>query len=362
MEYHRQIIPHNAMKRNHPEVVCMYEVPNETQFAFDRMSDEELSTYDIFCFLRQVNSDKGGPIERCHALGCKVVFDIDDYWNLPPDHAMKRQGQDFNYPEKVVGWMKQSDLVTTTTQYFKEVIHHCGVKKVAVLPNCVDGEAPQFKDITPTESSLVRFGWIGGVHHLPDLELIEPTFKSFGKNRASAKGMQFVLGGFTPNKYYIQIEKIMTSNYRLFGFDKNYIDYLKEFTPTAEHISLHKPYRRIWGTGVEQYATLYNEIDVALIPLRGNKFSACKSELKLIEAGWFKKPVICSDTLPYNNVIEHGKNGFLIRGEFWGATMKKLMDKNLREDIGEALHETIKKRYDVNEWAKKRYEIYSGLI
>lgn len=381
LEYYRQILPHKAMVRNVPEVTAQFEKPQDKLFSIDTLTDDELKQYDIVCFLRLVQSTKEeDPIDRCHRLGCKVVFDIDDYWILPPDHNMKWQsknvfrtptgelihyrseGKSYTYEQAVPLWMKRCDLVTTTTEYFKEQIEKTGVKTVEVLPNCIDPLEPQFADTTPTKSSLVRFGWIGGVHHRPDLELIKETFSGFAKNRKSMLGIQFVLGGFNPNREYLYIEKLMTSNYSLFRQDRSYIDYLLKYSQDMDHYSLHKPYRRLWARPVHNYAGMYNEIDVALIPLRENKFSSCKSELKLIEAGWFKKPVICSDVLPYNSIVKDDENGLLVKGSYWSSEMRFMMDEGYRKEQGEALHETVKERFDIDKWSMKRYELYKKIM
>lgn len=349
----------------------MTEMGDKDTFAFDKVTDDELKGYDIVCFLRMVLSDKQeDAIDRCHRLGVKVVFDIDDYWGLPPDHNLKAmaskpvyksQGKMLSYVEAVPEWLRRVDYVTTTTDTFAEIIYEYN-PKVEVLPNCIDPLEPQFQDTTPTRSSLVRYGWIGGVHHKPDIDLLASTFSGFANKRQEAKGMQFVLGGYNPNREYQHIEKTLTANYGLFRNDRGYIDYLLKHTPEMEHYGLHKPYRRLWAQPVHKYAQMYNEIEVALIPLRGNRFSSCKSELKLIEAGWFKKPVICSDVLPYNRIVKHNVNGLTNGTGYWREDMKRLLDKNLREDLGNALHETVSKSFNIDEWSHKRYELYKSIL
>lgn len=373
------MLPHRAMNRLYPDVTVMYEMGDKDTFAIDKLTDDELKTYNIVCFLRQVNSDKDeDAIDRCHRLGCKVVFDIDDYWVLPPDHNLKwasqnmfrspggnlvhykSEGRKLTYVDAVPAWLRRVDYVTTTTDTFAEIIYEFN-PNVAVMPNCIDPMEPQFKDTQPTRSSLVRYGWIGGVHHKPDLEMLAPTFSGFANKRQESKGMQFVLGGYNPNREYQYIEKILTGNYKLFSYDRVYIADLMAQQPDG-HRSLFKPYRRLWAAPVHQYASMYNEIDVALIPLRGNKFSACKSELKLIEAGWFKKPVICSDVLPYNSIVKHNANGLINGTRYWREDMKRMLDKSMREDLGEALHDTVKKAFDIDTWAHKRYELYKSIL
>ena len=134
-----------------------------------------------------------------------------------------------------------------------------------------------------------------------------------------------------------------------------------------EHISFDKPYRRLWGRDIHTYGELYNEIDVALIPLKDNTFNKCKSELKIVEAGWMKKAVICSRLTPYQEYIKHGVNGLLVstaRNNIdWFVNIRKLTcNPNLAKDMGEALHETIKTNFDIDVHNKTRLDLYKSLI
>ena len=52
----------------------------------------------------------------------------------------------------------------------------------------------------------------------------------------------------------------------------------------------------------------YQNKGICLIPLESNKFTACKSNLKMLEAGWAKKPVIVSGVHPYNKLGKDNKN------------------------------------------------------
>lgn len=362
LEYYRLTLPHQAMVRNSGAEV-MYQTPTgntkETfREAFDSIGDDELKTFDICVFLR-LCTDTGlneTDYERCRRLGVKIVFDIDDYWNLPPDHLLK-SWTDKNI-HKIKRWIREADLVTTTTKYFANVIEEETGVKAHVLPNCVEPLAEQFMDITPTQTTRrVRYGWIGGAHHKVDLQLMEGAFKYFAKKRDN--DIQFCLGGFTVNSQYIYIERLMTDNYKAFAWDRTYIDYLKQMTPLMEHYGFFKPYRRLWAGSVYNYAKLYNEVDVCLVPLRENRFACCKSELKLIEAGHFKKPVIVSDAHPYNELIEDGVNGFIATN--WTDEIKELKDPELRKQMGEALNKTVSERFDINQWSKKRHGIYQEL-
>jgi glycosyltransferase involved in cell wall biosynthesis len=100
-----------------------------------------------------------------------------------------------------------------------------------------------------------------------------------------------------------------------------------------------------------------------------------KSQLKVIEAGFYKKALIASDLGPYTIDLKHAlKNGNFTDGNAllvdenrnhsdWAKNIKKLLtNPNLVTDLGERLYETVKDKYDLNQVTKTRAEWYKSLI
>jgi glycosyltransferase involved in cell wall biosynthesis len=100
-----------------------------------------------------------------------------------------------------------------------------------------------------------------------------------------------------------------------------------------------------------------------------------KSQLKVIEAGFYKKALIASNIGPYTIDLKHAlKNGNFTDGNAllvdenrnhsdWSKYIKKLLtNPNLVTDLGERLYETVKDKYDLNQVTKTRAEWYKSLI
>jgi glycosyltransferase involved in cell wall biosynthesis len=100
-----------------------------------------------------------------------------------------------------------------------------------------------------------------------------------------------------------------------------------------------------------------------------------KSQLKVIEAGFYKKALIASNVGPYTIDLKHAmKNGEFTDGNAllvdevknhsdWAKHIKKLVDNpNMITDLGERLYETVSKKYDLNIVTKTRAEFYKSLI
>lgn len=375
LKYHRQIAPHARMMTTHPEFDFTLEsggeAPNGQRFegSIDNIPEETLKEFKIVYYLRQVSFNQGNvkrTIDKLHSMGIKVILDIDDYWKLNSEHHMSKLYKQINVPKETEEAIKQVDYVITTTDYFADHIRDLN-PNVCVLPNCINPEDPQF---TPRkiESSKLRFGWIGGVYHGKDIEAISENFCRLAKDKESRDKYQICLGGFNyPNKEYENIEKDMTCNYEFRNYDATYTNYLFTYTPTMEHISYDKSYRRLWAKDVYHYGELYNEIDVSVVPLIPNEFNKCKSELKLVEAGAMGKAVIVSDTEPYKQWIKNGVNGIKINPNRnnidWYIAMRKLIkEPNMVKDLADGLKETISEHFNIDKHNETRAELYKSLL
>jgi glycosyltransferase involved in cell wall biosynthesis len=100
-----------------------------------------------------------------------------------------------------------------------------------------------------------------------------------------------------------------------------------------------------------------------------------KSQLKVIEAGFYKKALIASNIGPYTIDLKHSlENGNFVDGNAllvdeqrnhsdWFKYAKKLIDNpNWAKDLGERLYETVKERYDLNVVTKTRAEFYKSIV
>lgn len=357
LTYHRQTITHVNLERNYDN----YNIKVTTNI--DECTDEYLKDFQIVSFLRLVDEKCRTEeiIKRCQKLGCKVIIDIDDYWELNNTHELHKAYYDNNIPKQTVEGLAIADYVTTTTDYFANEISKIN-KNVIVLPNSIDPIQEQFKPL-PTSSNRLRFGWIGGVYHAPDIKLLYQGLKDVYKTVNHDK-FQICLGGFNNNEVYKFFEFAMTNEYKAIK-DLEYKQHLHSFTQKGFEIGENKVYKRLWAKSVYQYATLYNELDVCLVPLVDNKFNRFKSQIKIIEAGWFKKPVIVSNVMPYtidcnkNNsvLITHSKNN-----DGWNTAIKSFIhNPNKVKDYAEALHETVKVKYNMDTVNQVRNQLYKRI-
>jgi glycosyltransferase involved in cell wall biosynthesis len=384
----RSIDPHLFLQSEHSNefhIDINYEPPmNDINFY---------KNYDIVAFHRNIGNDfelGNNLIKELNALGVVTVCDIDDYWLPTKEHPIHSVIKLHNIDKKIIENLKVAKYVTTTTILYADVIRKFN-KNVFVFPNAINPNDPQFKEPT-LPSDKVRVGWLGGSSHLHDLMLLDKSFASLSKHRSK---LQFVLCGFDTRGIVTEInaetneqkkrnikpeetvwatyEKIFTQNYSIIDLD--YKNFLLKFAQETYEGEENQSYLRVWTKPVTSYAKNYSKFDISLAPIKNHVFNLMKSQLKVIEAGFYKKAIIASNLGPYTIDLKHAinKNGFgsgnaLLVDENnnkydWGKYIEKLMkNPNLITDLGESLYETVKDKYSLITVTNNRAEFYKSII
>jgi arabinogalactan endo-1,4-beta-galactosidase len=171
---------------------------------------------------------------------------------------------------------------------------------------------------------------------------------------------------------WAKYESIFTSGFKV--LDPNYKNFLLSYIQ-SDYPSMDVPYIRRWTQDINRYALNYNYFDVSLAPLVESHFNSCKSQLKVIEAGFHKKAIIASETMPYTldltSAINEGKfndkgNALLVSGrknhKDWAKNMKKLIENpNMIEDLGNRLYETVKDTYSLKKVSVDRVQFLKSI-
>jgi len=234
--------------------------------------------------------------------------------------------------------------------------------------------------------------WCGNSHQ-NDLLLLD---KSFGSLKKYSDKLQFVLCGFDTRGSVTEInaetkeqkkrnikpeetvwaryEEIFTQKYSTLSYD--YKKYLLKFVQEPYDKENEEAYVRAWTKPVTSYAKNYAKFDISLAPIKNHIFNEMKSQLKVIEAGFYKKALVASNFGPYTIDLKHGLNkgtfvsggnALLVdvdrNGVDWAKYIEKLMkNPNLVKDLGENLYETVKDTYSLITVTKNRAEFYKSLI
>jgi glycosyltransferase involved in cell wall biosynthesis len=360
-------------------------------------NDDVFKNYDIVIFHSFIHKTKHedniSRIKYLKTQGIKVIMDIDDFWSPDQKHPMYKQIKGSGLPTKKVEMMKLVDYVTCTTDFFANTIKtRLNIKNVFVFPNSIDPNESQFQP-NPTKSENIRFGWLGGSSHLYDLEILRDGISTITNQYDN---VQFVLCGFDTRgsvtefnpktmerkvrpilpkeTVWYKYEQIFTNNYKT--VDDDYKKHLMNFIDSPNIDTSNKKYLRVWTQPIGRYGVNYNLFDVSLAPIIPSDFNFNKSQLKIIEAGFHKKPIIASENLPYTIDLQSSyKDGkFLDSGNAllvpqnknhkqWYKYMKLLIENpNIIEDLGNRLYETVKDKYSLIKVSKDRTEFFKTII
>ena len=389
---YRSVSPHTQLDRLYGEEfeVDINMQPNWTDHDF-------LDKYDIIHFHKGLwgNMDMfWDALDYCKAHNIVTIMDIDDNWDVGPQHPLYLSNKAMKAPEKITTNFKKVDYVTTTTSIFADKIKKYN-NNVFVYPNSIDPEEDQYKPIK-NPSERIRFGFIMGSSHEKDMEQFKGVVNCLGKDILDK--IQIVLCGYDlrgtinmvnkegqitgsrpikpTESVWFTYERNVTDEYRIVS--QSYKDFLLQFTPNVQWPNVdNEPYRREWTKGTDEFAKHYRNVDVLLACLDENPFNEVKSELKFAEAGFTHTALICSDFGPYHMVgdsyfkkfgeVNEKGNCILIepskKHKDWAKYIKKLVNNpEIITKLQDNLSEFAMKNYDIRDWTRKRAEWYKSIV
>ena len=334
-------------------------------------------------------------LDYCKEHKITTIMDIDDNWDVGPQHPLYLTNKSMKVPEKMIENIKRFDYVTTTTEIFANKIRKYN-KNVFVYPNAIDPEEEQYLPIK-NESKRIRIGFVMGSAHEKDMEQLKGFSNMLGgmgildkiqivlcgydlRGTVNIVNQQGVMVGQRPIKptesVWYSYEKTCTDDYKICS--PAYKDFLHKFLKGVQWALVeNEPYRREWTKDVDNYATHYRNVDILLAPLDPNPFNEVKSELKFIEAGFTHTAIIATNFGPYTigskNMFEKGGiindegNCVLIepskRPKDWAKVIKKLIDNpELITKLQDNLYNSVKDKYDIRNVTKTRAEWYQSII
>lgn len=305
VHYHRLEMPFYLMAN---------EGYNITETNIYRMHDDD---YDVLIFNRLPFYQPLSTIMRLKNRGVKVVVDLDDYWERPFYHS-NYSVYEREYKEEIIKALKIADVVWVSTEELRDRLKKIGVESVLV-PNALNYDEPQFN--WGNIDHPLSFGWVGGTEHQMDFRLLIEPLKMKFKAQPTLCGVQVDEEG-NLSRYHQFLGQVLSGG-----------------NPAKT--------KYILATDVDNYGRLYNYLDIVLLPSHNDVFSSCKSNLKLLEAGSHKLPVITNGVV-YKEV--NNKIGLRVStAREWQKGLKKLIEsQRMRNELGEALHEYTRTKYDIN--------------
>jgi GT2 family glycosyltransferase len=188
-----------------------------------------------------------------------LVYELDDFLGEIPEASFHRGFMPPGIPARIARAAKLCDRVTTSTEplaaWFRDELGCVDVRTVA---NAIPAMALRPR-VMRSEGRL-RIGFVGGISHDGDLELIRPAMEAIGED------VEWVFFGTQPKNPPVRTE-------------------FHPGVPAHEY----------------QLKMLQLDLDLVLAPLESNRFNECKSNLRLIEGGMVGACVIAQRATSYTD-------------------------------------------------------------
>lgn len=317
--------------------------------TFEENWDNIFKKYDVFWAVHYFN-------EQIQAAQCYfadkykkiLIYDLDDnYLDLPKSNPVwekffkETKSQTYSSRNKATlsAALSFADALTVSTEPLKERMEKhmkdtFGIdKKIYVIPNMSDLNDFNFIPV-PKSTDKVILGYQGSTSHNEDLVMMLPAIRNL------------------MTKYpHVWLEIIG-------AVDKKHLDlFFGDWDMKLLERVAMIPATKVFN----EYPHVLSQQpwDIGLAPLIDTPFTRSKSHIKWMEYAAFKIPCVASRVYPYfmpvegRDTIQDGITGFLCRPPEWEQKLERLiLNKNLREEIGNNAYEYIK-----NSWQYKDSQI-----
>lgn len=258
--------------------------------------------------------------KRFSKSGAKLIFDFDDAIWLNDTSAGNQNVSWLKRPSKTAKICKYSHFVITGNRYLADYALKYN-SNVNVIPTAIDMNYHVRNNISKREKICI--GWTG----------TQTTLKHFESAISALKKVKEKYG------------------------DKVYFKIVADVDEWENELGI-KPVK--WNK--ENEIKELEEFDIGIMPLPDNEWTRGKCGFKGLQCMSMGIPVVMSSVGINNEIIRHGKNGFLCNSEEeWITSLSSIIESpELREKIGEIGRHTVLNNYSVQAWKNQVLMIFSG--
>ena len=267
-----------------------------------------IAQYDFILIHREA-SPVGPPVFEwaiAKIFRKKIIYDFDDaiWLKDPSETGLKAL---VKWKSKVASICQWSYTVSCGNEYLANFARHYN-NNVILNPTTIDTKNVHIPHSRP-ENALPVVGWTGTHSTMPYLEIILPVLKKLQQK--------------IPFKFLIISNKPP-------GFQLDTMEYI------------------LWSktTEIEDL----NHIDIGIMPLYDDLWSAGKCGFKALQYLALSKPALVSPVGVNSKIINHGTNGFICTNNHdWEHYLKILLqDPKLTRNMGIAGRKFVEDHYSVN--------------
>jgi len=239
----------------------------------------------------------------------KIIYDFDDAVMYSPHAAgIKIKTRRYKRFRNIVS---KASLIIAGNRYLSGQVPEKYSKKVIIVPTTVDVSSYPVKDYSEKPHEII-IGWIGTKSSIGYLKMVMPALNNLAEQ-------------------YPHMQVKVVSDSRL-DIQTPFINYVQ------------------WGRERELRDLL--SFDIGVMPLPDNQWTKGKCGFKLIQYMSAGIPVVCSPVGVNKKIVKHGTTGFFAESSRdWKEYLIQLIkDIDLREKMGMAGREFVRKHYSLNYW------------
>ena len=303
----------------------------------DAVTLDDALLYDALVIQRHPTRGLIELARRAKCAGVKIVYEADDLMTeIPADNPASLPATQIDLIKRAIG---MADLVMVSTEQLADAF---GVRDKTVvtlnsLPLSLWKRAQRLPD-----DDTVNIVWSGGSTHESDLAILDSIWEFL----IGIPRVHLTFMGLVPNRLCV-LSKLRG--------DPPQIVISKAFHGRVTYVP--------W-TPIRFYPSVYRELrpDIVLAPMVDDRFSRCKSNLRVLESWALGVPVVASPSGPYN-CINDGVDGFHCSGRNeWKTVLRMLIDgAQRRKDVGDAGRARVEAEYDIARNYQRWEDAFAGL-
>lgn len=256
-------------------------------------------------------------LSRMKKAGARIIADIDDSPFLDPTHYLYEAYKRNQTSAQILNHLALADVITVTTARLGGLIR--GVlpnATVEVVPNALPFDEGQFvKNVRYDDPQ--RIVYAAGPSHYLDSKILPVGF-----------GLDYAFAGDLPHPQWQKIRE------------------------AHRHASFRS------ALPADRYMELYEGHRIAVAPLKLNGFNACKSNLKMLEAGARGLAFVASPVDPYVDQIDVPHVIYADTKFGWGEAFRQLLiNRSYREERAANLAQHVRENYHLDRSNKVRRQI-----
>ena len=332
-----------------------------------RLSEEDMARAkliidhsDVVCFHR---FNEWGSLNRyCQKRGIVTIYFTDDYWILGKENPLHETYVTFKVDKMVKRSARLADAIIVSTPALREAFLPIN-RKTYCVPNMLDYGLPQWNGkISNIKHQIanwrrgykrVAIGYYGSVHHYHDLMLVK---KAIERLMTEFPFVEFHYG--TANKSG-RVRTLDKKNKKLGSTVIDHNPLYDQYMSISENMPKERVKFLEWKD-IDSYGKTYLDFDIAIAPLTNGIMNNYKSNLKILEAGAYYLPMVCSPVRPFRETITHGVEGYLAQTEDeWYKYLRALIvNKELRKSMGALLGKSVRDKFDI----QKHWVQWEGVL